>query len=48
LTRSRSTGEASRSVTFDKPEDVRAALLRAIAEVTKGRPALIDTITQHR
>jgi acetolactate synthase-1/2/3 large subunit len=33
---------------IDKPEDVRPALLRAIAEVKKGRPALIDTITQHR
>jgi acetolactate synthase-1/2/3 large subunit len=33
---------------IDKPEDVRPALLRALAEVKKGRPALIDTITQHR
>jgi hypothetical protein len=44
LTRSRSTGEASRSVTIDK----RPALLRAIAEVKKGRPAPVDTITRHR
>ena len=29
-------------------EDIAAALKRAIAEVKKGRPALVDTITQHR
>jgi acetolactate synthase I/II/III large subunit len=33
---------------IDRPEDVRPALLRALAEVKKGRPALVDTITQHR
>jgi acetolactate synthase-1/2/3 large subunit len=33
---------------IDRPEDVRPALLRAIEEVRKGRPALVDTITQHR
>ena len=33
---------------IEKPEDVRPALLRALAEVKKGRPALIDTITQHK
>ncbi len=33
---------------IDKPQDVRPALLRAIAEVKKGRVALVDTITQHR
>src|SRR6266576_2608569 len=33
---------------IDKPRDVRPALLRALAEVKKGRPALVDTITQHR
>ena len=29
------------------PQDVRPALLRAMAEVKKGRCALVDTITQH-
>jgi acetolactate synthase-1/2/3 large subunit len=33
---------------IDKPEEVRPALLRALAEVKKGRPALIDTVTQHK
>jgi acetolactate synthase I/II/III large subunit len=33
---------------IEKPEDVRPALLRALAEVKKGRPALVDTITQHK
>jgi acetolactate synthase-1/2/3 large subunit len=33
---------------IDKPKDVRPALLRALAEVKKGRLALVDTITQHR
>ena len=33
---------------IDKPQDVRSALLRALAEVKKGRPAPVDTITQHR
>jgi acetolactate synthase I/II/III large subunit len=33
---------------IDKPADIRPALLRAIAEVKKGRVALVDTITQHR
>jgi acetolactate synthase I/II/III large subunit len=33
---------------IDKPADIRPALLRALAEVKKGRPALVDTITQHR
>src|SRR5262245_18673970 len=33
---------------IDKPEDIRPALLRALAEVKKGRPALIDTVTQHK
>jgi acetolactate synthase-1/2/3 large subunit len=33
---------------IDKPEDIRPALLRALAEVKKGRPALVDTITRHR
>ena len=31
-----------------KPADVRPALERALAQVKKGRLALIDTITQHR
>jgi acetolactate synthase-1/2/3 large subunit len=33
---------------IDEPRDIRAALLRALAEVKKGRLALVDTITQHR
>jgi acetolactate synthase-1/2/3 large subunit len=33
---------------IDKPQDIRPALERAIAEVKKGRLALVDTITQHR
>ena len=33
---------------IDKPADIKPALLRAIAEVKKGRVALVDTVTQHR
>jgi acetolactate synthase-1/2/3 large subunit len=33
---------------IDKPQDIRPALLRALAEVKKERLALVDTITQHR
>jgi acetolactate synthase-1/2/3 large subunit len=33
---------------IDKPADVKPALERALAEVKKGRLALVDTITQHR
>ncbi|HYI90304.1 MAG TPA: thiamine pyrophosphate-dependent enzyme, partial [Beijerinckiaceae bacterium] len=33
---------------IEQPEDVKAALQRAIVEVKKGRPALVDTITRHR
>ena len=33
---------------IDNPKDIRPALERAIAEVKKGRVALVDTITQHR
>jgi acetolactate synthase-1/2/3 large subunit len=33
---------------IDNPKDIRPALERAIAEVKKGRLALVDTITQHR
>jgi acetolactate synthase-1/2/3 large subunit len=33
---------------IERPEDIRPALLRALAEVKKGRPALVDTITRHR
>jgi acetolactate synthase-1/2/3 large subunit len=33
---------------IDKPSEVRPALERALAEVKKGRLALVDTITQHR
>src|SRR4029077_7505503 len=32
---------------IEKPQDIRPALLRALAEVKKGRLALVDTITQH-
>jgi acetolactate synthase-1/2/3 large subunit len=33
---------------IERPEDIRPALHRALAEVEKGRPALVDTITRHR
>jgi acetolactate synthase-1/2/3 large subunit len=33
---------------IEKPAEIRPALLRALAEVKKGRPALVDTLTQHR
>jgi acetolactate synthase-1/2/3 large subunit len=33
---------------IERPQDIRPALVRALAEVKKGRPALVDTITQHR
>ena len=33
---------------IERPEDIRPALLRALTEVKKGRPALVDTITQHK
>ena len=33
---------------IEKPADVGPALRRALAEVKKGRLALVDTITQHR
>jgi acetolactate synthase-1/2/3 large subunit len=33
---------------IERPTEIRPALLRALAEVKKGRPALIDTVTQHR
>jgi acetolactate synthase-1/2/3 large subunit len=33
---------------IDRPKNVRPALERALAEVKKGRLALVDTITQHR
>ena len=33
---------------IERPEDIRPALQRAIAEVKQGRPALVDTITRHR
>jgi acetolactate synthase-1/2/3 large subunit len=33
---------------IDRPEDIRAALARALAEVKQGRPALVDVVTQHR
>jgi len=33
---------------IERPEDMRPALLRALAEVKQGRPALVDVVTQHR
>jgi acetolactate synthase-1/2/3 large subunit len=33
---------------IERPEEVAPALKRAIAEVKKGRLALVDTITRHR
>jgi acetolactate synthase-1/2/3 large subunit len=33
---------------IERPQDIRPALLRALAEVKKGRTALVDTVTQHR
>ena len=33
---------------IEKPQEIRPALLRALAEVRKGRVALVDTITRHR
>jgi acetolactate synthase-1/2/3 large subunit len=32
---------------IDKPSEIAPALARAIAQVKAGKPALIDTITQH-
>jgi acetolactate synthase-1/2/3 large subunit len=33
---------------IERPQDIAPALRRAIAEVKKGRLALVDTVTQHR
>jgi acetolactate synthase-1/2/3 large subunit len=33
---------------IEDPKDVRPALLRAIEVVKSGKPALVDTVTQHR
>jgi acetolactate synthase I/II/III large subunit len=33
---------------IERPQDIRPALERALAEVKKGRLALVDTITRHR
>jgi acetolactate synthase-1/2/3 large subunit len=33
---------------IERPEDIRPALERAVAEVKRGRLALVDTITRHR
>jgi acetolactate synthase-1/2/3 large subunit len=33
---------------IEDPADISGALKRAIAEVKRGRPALVDTITQHK
>jgi acetolactate synthase-1/2/3 large subunit len=33
---------------IERPDDIRPALQRALAEVKKGRPALVDVVTQHR
>jgi acetolactate synthase-1/2/3 large subunit len=32
----------------ERPENIRAALQRALAQVKQGRPALVDVVTQHR
>ncbi len=32
---------------IEQPKDIAPALKRAIARVKAGKPALIDTITQH-
>ncbi len=33
---------------IERPQDIRPALQRALAEVKKGKPALVDVVTQHR
>jgi acetolactate synthase-1/2/3 large subunit len=33
---------------IERPEEIRPALQRALAEVKQGRPALVDVVTQHR
>lgn len=33
---------------IENPKDVRGALLRALEVVKSGKPALVDTVTQHR
>jgi acetolactate synthase-1/2/3 large subunit len=33
---------------IERPGDIRPALMRALAEVKQGRPALVDIVTQHR
>jgi acetolactate synthase-1/2/3 large subunit len=33
---------------IEKPADIRLALQRALVEVKKGRPALVDTVTRHK
>ncbi len=33
---------------IEDPKDVRSALLRALEVVKSGKPALVDTVTQHR
>jgi len=33
---------------LERPADIAPALRRALAEVKKGRPALVDVVTQHR
>lgn len=33
---------------IEHPQDIRPALKRALEEVKKGRPALVDVVTQHR
>jgi acetolactate synthase-1/2/3 large subunit len=33
---------------IEKPDDIRPALARAVAEVKQGRPALVDIVTQRR
>ena len=48
LARSPAPWAATAKARSTSPADVKPALLRAIAEVKKGRLALVDTITQHR
>jgi acetolactate synthase-1/2/3 large subunit len=33
---------------IERPDDIRPALQRALAEVKQGKPALVDVVTQHR
>jgi acetolactate synthase I/II/III large subunit len=33
---------------IERPDDIRPALQRALAQVKQGKPALVDVVTQHR